>query len=112
MRHLHGRHEDATWPVCMDIHEPDGDGRPRFLVSGSNGLFGGSTLKIFDIDSGNCLVTFAQLRFDHKGSCTALCIAANGNTIFTAASDSTLAGWACSFEKEEKKPLLRGGFFG
>eukprot|EP00889_Picochlorum_renovo_P003386 jgi/Picre1/30416/NNA_005780.t1 len=112
MRHLHGRHEDATWPVCMDIHEPNGNGMPRFLVSGSNGLFGGSTLKIFDIDSGNCLVTFAQLRFDHKGSCTALCIAADGSTVFTAASDSTLAGWACSFEKKEKKPLLRGGFFG
>lgn len=112
MRHLHGRHEDATWPVCMDIHEPDGGDKPRFLVSGSNGLFGGSTLKIFDIDSGSCLVTFAQLRFDHKGSCTALCIGSNGSMVFTAASDSTLASWACTFEKKEKKPLLRGGFFG
>lgn len=111
MRNLHGRHEDATWPVCMDLYEPLGDdgGKPRFLVSGSNGLFGGSTLKLFDIDSGNCLVTFAQLRYDHKGSCTALCIGSKGNTVFTAASDSTIAGWTCSFEKE-KKPVLKGGF--
>ena len=111
MRHLHGRHEDATWPVSMAVHEPDDKGTiPRFLLSGSNGLFGGSTLKVFDISSGDCLATFAQLRYDQKGSCSAVCIMANGK-LLTGATDCTLAAWDCSFHIERKKPLLKGGFF-
>ena len=115
MRHLHGRHEDATWPVCMAVHEPDDDGHsiPRFLLSGSNGLFGGSTLKVFDIESGDCLTTFAQLRYDHKGSCSAVCIMPPDRqyVLLTGATDCTLAAWDCSFQIEEKKSLLKGGFF-
>jgi len=112
MRHLHGRHEDATWPVSMAIYEPENStDTPRFLLSGSNGLFGGSTLKIFDVSSGDCLATFAQLRYDHKGSCSAVCIT-HDTRIITAATDSTLAGWDCSFFVEKKKPMLKGGFFG
>ena len=111
MRHLHGRHEDATWPVSMAVHEPDDKGTiPRFLLSGLNGLFGGSTLKVFDISSGDCLATFAQLRYDQKGSCSAVCIMANGK-LLTGATDCTLAAWDCSFHIERKKPLLKGGFF-
>lgn len=109
MRHLHGRHEDATWPVAMALHEAEDDSL-RFLVSGSNGLFGGSTLKVFDIASGDCLATFAQLRYDHKGSCSAVCIM-HGRRLITAATDKTLAGWDCTFSVEEAKPLFKGGFF-
>lgn len=108
MRHLHGRHEDATWPVSMAMY--DGEDAPRFLLSGSNGLFGGSTLKVFDISSGDCLATFAQLRYDQKGSCTAVSIM-DSTRLVTAATDHTLACWDCSWYVEEKKPLLKGGFF-
>ena len=114
MRHLHGRHEDATWPVSIDLYDPGKAASlpPKFLVSGSNGFFGGSTLKVFDVASGDCLATFAQLRYDHKGSCTAVKIVNNGTDILTAASDFTLAAWTCSFYVEEKKPMIKAGFFG
>jgi WD40 repeat protein len=79
-------------------------------VSGSNGLFGGSTLKVFDVSSGNCLATFAQLRYDHKGSCSAVCMP-SATRVITAATDATLAGWNCEISLQEKKPLLASGFF-
>jgi WD40 repeat protein len=114
MRHLHGRHEDVTWPVCLDLYDPGHANTlpPKFLISGSNGLFGGSTIKVFDVGSGDCLATFAQLRYDHKGSCTAVKITNNGTNILTAASDCTLAAWSCGFYLEEKKPMIKAGFFG
>lgn len=120
MRQLHGRHEDATWPVSQAFvtHATE-----KLLLSGSNGLFGGSTLKIFDVASGDCLSTFAQLRFDQKGSCSAAGFASrqdcdddNGQqhkaslTAVTAATDASLAGWICEISREENKPLLARGF--
>jgi WD40 repeat protein len=114
MRHLHGRHEDTTWPVCMDLQEGvvrEQQEKAIYLVSGSNGFFGGSTIKIFDVSSGECLVTFAQLRYDHKGSCSAVCMALDGRQVITAATDASIAGWDCSFSVEKKQPLLTGGFF-
>ena len=142
MRQLHGRHEDATWPVAQSLHtinEPSNSSVPsgptgpsgpngsitttpmtatssskttKLLVSGSNGLFGGSTLKLFDVTSGNCLATFAQLRYDHKGSCSAVGFCDNqGLRVITAATDASLAGWTCTLSHETKKPLLTKGFF-
>ena len=110
MRQLHGRHEDATWPVRQAYVT---HGAEKLLVSGSNGFFGGSTLKIFDVTSGDCLATFAQLRFDHKGSCSALgMVRKEGQAlrVVTAATDASLAGWDCDVSCEIKKPLLAKGF--
>lgn len=119
LRHLHGRHEDTTWPVCLDYGEID-DGTEKgetctvarkLVVSGSNGLFGGSTLKLFDFESGDCLANFAQLRFDHKGSCSAIKLLRGGKLVISAATDGTLAGWKCSLSQKQTK-ALRKGFFG
>ena len=116
MRQLHGRHEDATWPVCQAFTSHAAE---KLLLSGSNGLFGGSTLKIFDVSSGDCLATFAQLRFDQKGSCSAAGFASRHGcddgalqevTAVTAATDASLAGWVCEIYREENKPLLAKGF--
>jgi len=139
MRQLHGRHEDATWPVSQALTTipttPTTPTTPmtpssspsstpasspptsaKLLVSGSNGLFGGSTLKLFDVTSGNCLATFAQLRYDHKGSCSAVCFSQSPTqqlAIVTAATDASLAGWTCdlSHQPASNKPRLAKGFF-
>ena len=119
LRHLHGRHEDTTWPVCLDFGETN-DGTEKgktctiarkLVVSGSNGLFGGSTLKLFDFESGDCLANFAQLRFDHKGSCSAIKLLHGGKLVISAATDGTLAGWKCSLAQKQAKTLKKG-FFG
>ena len=119
MRQLHGRHEDATWPVCQAFATHAAE---KLLLSGSNGLFGGSTLKIFDVTSGDCLATFAQLRFDQKGSCSAAGFASRQDsdgvglqevttlTAVTAATDASLAGWVCEITREKNTPLLSKGF--
>ncbi len=120
MRQLHGRHEDATWPVCQAFATHAAE---KLLLSGSNGLFGGSTLKIFDVTSGDCLSTFAQLRFDQKGSCSAAGFASRQDgdgqrhatsmtslSAVTAATDASLAGWICELSREESKPLVAKGF--
>jgi len=83
----------------------------KLVISGSNGLFGGSTLKLFDFESGNCLANFAQLRFDHKGSCSALKMLHGGKLAISAATDGTLAGWKCSLIQKQAKTLKKG-FFG
>lgn len=141
MRQLHGRHEDATWPVSQALtttpattssspsSSSSSSSSPspstptsstptaKLLVSGSNGLFGGSTLKLFDVTSGNCLATFAQLRYDHKGSCSAVCFSRPPTqqqlAIVTAATDASLAGWTCdlSHQPASNKPRLAKGFF-
>lgn len=118
LRQLHGRHEDTTWPVCLDfchyfMKAGDDEGKQVPLVaSGSNGTFGGSTLKIFDFASGDCLSTFAQLRFDHKGSACALKFVRGGTYVVSAASDGTIALWAVECRPPKKQPKLKKGFLG
>lgn len=115
LRHLHGRHEDTTWPVCLDYFDGHQEGMPdgaSIVASGSNGLFGGSTLKLFDFNSGNCLATFAQLRFDDRGSSTAIKIVMKGDIVVSAANDGTLASWKCDVKEKVSKPVIRKGFFG
>jgi hypothetical protein len=48
LRTLHGRHEETTWPCCMAL-SPEGE----LLASGSNGLFGGSTIKVANLGVSN-----------------------------------------------------------
>lgn len=94
LRTLHGRHEDTTWPCALAL-SPDG----TLLVSASTGLFGASTLKAFQavdgvgVRAGDCLATFAQLRYDEKGDVCALAFALDSRTLYSGASDGSIAAW-------------------
>ena len=111
LRNMHGRHEDTTWTSCMDIG-PLETPAATLLASGSTGPFGASTLKLFDATAGECLVTFAQLKHDQRGGITALAFSEDGNVLYTAASDGTVAAWALDMNaKKEPAATLRRGFF-
>jgi len=115
LRTLHGRHEDATWPCCAALHPGYGDGggsRPPLLVSASTGPFGASTLKAFDPGEGGCLATFAHLGYDQKGDTSALAFSADGATLFSGASDGSVAAWALRWAEQGSVAAagLRRGF--
>lgn len=101
LRLLHGRHEDTTWPACMALTSSDGEGQPRDLIaSGSTGPFGGSTVKLFDSVTGDCVATIAHLGYQERGGIRDLTFSIDGKTLFSAASDGTVAAW--SLERVEK----------
>ncbi|GAB4818826.1 hypothetical protein N2152v2_005872 [Parachlorella kessleri] len=107
LRTLHGRHEETTWPCCMALSR-DGE----LLASGSTGLFGGCTIKVFQTrsrqgrEAGTCLATFAQLGFTQKGAVSALAFSHDGRYLYSGASDGTLAKWR--LEWVEPVPAGRG----
>ena len=55
LRALHGRHEDATWPLCMALSR---DG--LLLASASSGPCGGSTIKVRTCGSAERMVSLAS----------------------------------------------------
>lgn len=123
MRLLHGRHEDTTWPACMALTTPGGRGRStkeegeeRYLIaSGSTGPFGGSTIKLFDSMSGDCVATIAHLGYQERGSIRDLSFSLDGKTLFSAASNGTIAAWSLKWIGQEgaeniEVPKLRKGF--
>lgn len=118
LRLMHGRHEDTTWPGCMALYTPpmpseSGHGQAE-LVTGSTGPFGGSTLKLFEPSTGECLATFAQLGYDQRGGVTAVVVGHSGDVVYSAASDGTVAAWKLEWKlaEREKKGTLRKGFLG
>lgn len=58
-----------------------------------------TSLQIFQTASGGgreagaCLVSFAQLRYDQKAGMGALLFSPDGTTLYSGASDGTLAAW-------------------
>eukprot|EP00887_Chlorella_sp_A99_P002098 scaffold21.g2098.t1 len=109
LRTLHGRHEDTTWPCCMAL-SPDG----RVLATGSNGPFGGSTIKLFQTaagagrEAGDCLATVAHLGYDDKGDVSALAFSRDGATLYSGASDGSLAAWRLAWRAPQGAAARRG----
>ncbi|KAL4452365.1 hypothetical protein ABPG75_008027 [Micractinium tetrahymenae] len=110
LRTLHGRHDDTTWTACMAL-SPDGS----LLASGSTGPFGASTIKVFQTGSGGgreagaCLVSFAQLRYDQKAGMSALLFSPDGGTLYSGASDGTLAAWQLHWREVAQGSGAPGG---
>ena len=106
LRLLNGRHDDMTWPQCMDISPKNG-----MMVTGSTGFFGASTLKVFDaVGSGSCLATFAQLGYDQRGNITS--VSCGETCVYSGASDGTVAGWALSTQEQKTRGAgFSKGFF-
>jgi WD40 repeat protein len=118
LRLLHGRHEDTTWPTCMALTPFDNEGQLRDLIaSGSTGPFGGSTIKLFDSVTGDCLATIAHLGYQERGAIRDLTFSTDGKILYSAASDGTVAAWSLErFEKvgiegSSKVQTFRKGFF-
>ncbi len=44
-------------------------------------------------EAGACLVSFAQLRYDQKAGMSALLFSPDGDTLYSGASDGTVAAW-------------------
>lgn len=113
LRHMHGRHEDTTWPLCMALGPHNGR-EPQLLVTGSSGPFGSSTLKAYDAGSGACLAAFAHLEHDCRGDVNAVTVEGDTQAIYSGASDGSVVAWsvqggAC---ENESKSRLKKGFFG
>ena len=113
LRTLHGRHEDTTWPACLAL-SPDGS----LLASGSTGHFGASTLKLFRTsgagghEAGACLASVAQLGYHQKGGLSSLTFAADGATLYSGASDGTVAAWSLAWRDApgSSRASFRRGF--
>lgn len=50
-------------------------------------------------DAGACVASFAQLGYHAKGGISALLFSADGATLYSGASDGTLAGWRLSWRE-------------
>lgn len=99
LRTLHGRHEDTTWPCALALHPAAGAGAPApLLVSASTGPFGAATLKAFCPASAACAATFAQLGFDQRGDVSAVAFSRDGATLYSGASDGSVAAWGLRWE--------------
>lgn len=65
-------------------------------------------------EAGACLVTFAQLGFNEKGAVSALAFSADGSTLYSGASDGSVAAWRLSWAvppADGKAGGFRRGFF-
>jgi len=95
----------------MDLG-PKGTQLQHVLVSGSTGPFGCSTLKAFDVVTGECLATFSLLEIDQKGGVTALTFSDDGTMLYAAASDGSVAAWQVELRitKKSRDTLARGFF--
>ena len=58
-------------------------------------------------EAGDCLASFVQLKFDQKGGTSALLFSPDGSTLYSGASDGTLAAWKLSWK--EAPPAGRPG---
>lgn len=109
MRLMHGRHEETTWPAVIALNTPN----TTFLVTGSTGPFGSSTLKTFHPSTGDCLATFSQLEPGKRGGITAIAFSPGGNILYSGASDGSLAAWALDslIAPEKDNKGVKSGFF-
>ena len=59
-------------------------------------------------EAGDCLVTFAQLGFDQKAGMTALAFSPDGSTLFSGASDGTVAAWRLKWQARARGGIRKG----
>ena len=116
-----GQHAPGTWPHCLALSS---DG--RWLVSGSRGPFGATSVKLWaahasgsgshggGTDFGTCAATFAHLEESVPGAVTsvALDLGSSGRiVVYTGASDGTIAAWRVE-EREAKRKTTRAAIAG
>ena len=104
-----GQHDPFTWPVSMALHRGRG-----VLATGSRGIHGATNVKFWEIHPdaerpGTCLATVAQLPLKQGGSLGSLCFARDGKTLFSGASDGSVAAWRLGLEEEGGGDAERGG---
>ena len=61
-------------------------------------------------EAGTCLASFAQLRREQKGGLSALAFSPDGGTLFSGASDGSVAAWRMLGRQEGEDGGLRRGF--
>ena len=116
LRLLHGRHADTTWPSVVALWDHCGareESRTPIFVSGSTGTFGGSSIKVFNSKTGNCLDTLLHLEPEQRGHITALMFSTDGAVLYSAASDGSIVAWPTSaILSQQHKPIaaLKSGF--
>ena len=106
-----GQHDPFTWPVSMALHRGRG-----LLATGSRGVHGATNVKFWEVHPeaerpGTCLATVAQLPLKQGGCIGALCFARDGNTLFSGASDGSVAAWALELDADvggDKHPASGG----
>jgi len=105
-----GQHAPGTWPTSIAV-SPD----QRYLVSGSKGPFGATSIKLWSAHAhggpqfGTCLCTFSQLDEAQPGSVSRVAFGTEDSTrVYTGATDGTIAAWAITESLERKKHALSG----
>ena len=95
-----GQHDPFTWPVSMALHQGCG-----VLATGSRGIHGATNVKFWEVHPdaerpGTCLATVAQLPLKQGGSLGSLCFARDGTTLFSGASDGSVAAWKLGLKED------------
>ena len=62
------------------------------------------------MDVGKCLATFVQLGYQEKGDVSALVFSADGQRLYSGASDGTVAAWSISTRIDTPPGGMRQGF--
>jgi WD40 repeat protein len=75
------------------------------LATGSRGIHGATNVKFWEVHPdaerpGTCLATVAQLPLKQGGSLGSLCFARDGTTLFSGASDGSVAAWKLGLKED------------
>ena len=61
-------------------------------------------------EAGTSLASFAQLRYDQKAGMSALLFSPDGSTLYSGASDGTVAAWRLGLKAARNPGGMRKGF--
>ena len=122
-----GQHAPGTWPVAIAVSD-DGS----LVATASKGHFGATSIKLWlgcvsdasaSPDAGRCLATLAQLPYGEGGAITCLAFVGTSGvkkeggceeertfTLFSGATDGSLAAWHVELTDEANDPAVRSGF--